>query len=93
MAMIGGAQIGSGTYATNAAAPKEIGFLQRIEGLRSGLDELHDRLKTFSGRLTGGPDAKDAPVPQPLGLAGELTAAEHRLRECMVLVGSLNETF
>jgi len=38
-------------YAQAQNVPKELGFLDRIVGLRGGLDELHERLCAFGGRV------------------------------------------
>jgi hypothetical protein len=84
--------------AQSANKPKELGFLDRIAGIRGGLDELHERLCAFGGRVTGGnPD-----VPRPgsggggpaqTGLHGELASAEERLRQCMQVLGAINQAF
>jgi len=83
-------------YAQAQNVPKELGFLDRIVGLRGGLDELHERLCAFGGRVGVGnpavPTAGAAPE-RPPGLHGELAVAEERLRSCMQVLGALNEAF
>ena len=89
--------------AFSGTAPNEIGFLTRVGGLRVGLDELHSRLGSFVARVAGDPQigqTREAPAPQgldelhsPQGLNGELSTAEVRLRECMALLGKLNDAF
>lgn len=77
-----------------ATVPKEIGFLTRAEGLRSGLDELHSRLEAFAARVAGTPNDPNRPTaPGPQGLHGELSTAEDRLRSCLQLLGKLNDAF
>jgi hypothetical protein len=76
-------------------APKEIGFLTRAEGLCTGLDELHGRLHGLTGRIAGsGVEAGNSPsAPCASGLHAALSMAEDRLRECLKLLGKLNDAF
>jgi hypothetical protein len=78
-----------------ASAPKEIGFLTRAEGLCAGLDELHARLEALTGRIAGsGVEAGGSPsAPCTSGLHAALSMAEDRLRECLKLLGKLNNAF
>lgn len=48
----------------STAAPKGIGFLQRVEGVRNGLEELHSRLTAFHGQVTGSGEALNDQVPR-----------------------------
>lgn len=43
----------SGAQAAQANMPKELGVLQRVDGVRSGLQELRGRLERFHERLEG----------------------------------------
>ena len=38
----------------NSTAPKELGIIQRVEGLAGGLEDLQSRLENFIGRCGGG---------------------------------------
>jgi len=73
--------------------PRELGFIQRMEGLTHGLGELQERLETFTGRLAGGLKGDTCAAPAPAGLDAILQCQETRLRECMALVAKLNEAF
>jgi hypothetical protein len=80
-------------YAGNA--PKELGLMQRVEGLRCGLQELRERLEGFGGRIAGhdtqkSPSNGGAPIG---GMPANLSVAEENLRECMALLSQLNEAF
>lgn len=80
------------TYAQNA--PKELGLMQRVEGLRCGLQELRERLEGFGGRIAGHDTAKSPTGSAPIGgLPGNLLVAEENLRECMALLSQLSEAF
>lgn len=75
-------------------APKEIGVLQRVDGLLVGLSELKGRLQAFDARLAGnGLDASSASQTLPVGLLSTLSDAEGTLRDCLAMVGSLNDRF
>jgi hypothetical protein len=73
--------------------PKELGVLQRTEGLASGLEDLQSRIENFIGRVAGGVPDKSDSAPTPAGIVGHLLLAETRLRECLVLVQKLNDAF
>lgn len=80
--------------ALNSTAPKELGYMDRLKGLSSGLDELRGRLAAFAGRMSGDGDAKDsAAAPMPPGMHPPLSSAEQNLRECLAIVGRLNDLF
>jgi hypothetical protein len=84
--------------AQSANNSKELGFLDRIAGIRGGLDELHERLCAFGGRVTGGnPDvprpSNGGGGPAQTGLHGELASAEERLRQCIQVLGAINQAF
>lgn len=78
-----------------AGAPREIGYLQRVEGLSNGLAEMQDRLSEFLNRVNGPPMATPANAvpPREPGLSATLTEAESRLRSCMATLGQLNDAF
>lgn len=85
-------QVGHG--AANALAPKELGIIQRVDGINSGLKELRQRLEIFSDRLdaTGRPGT-DQTESCAIGLNGTLTDAEGELRTCLHLVNTLHDRF
>lgn len=75
--------------------PKELGILQRVEGLSSGLHELLDRLDGMSSRLqgVGSADANAKQPPPTSGIYGALNAAEDRLRAALAMASELNDRF
>lgn len=87
------------TAMTNAAygaatAPKEIGLLQRVEGVRGGLAEILERAANLECRISGtGPVPAGNPAPIPNGLASSLADAENSIRAIMQALGRLNEAF
>lgn len=80
-------------YPPGASAPKEIGILQRVDGVRSGLEELAGRLEGFVGRLGGGISGNVAATPSPPGLVTSLSDAEGHLRRCFEIIGQLDNAF
>jgi hypothetical protein len=85
-----------GNYTAQGAVTqvKEIGLLTRIDGLHSGLGELRARLENFNARVLGHPTgASNAEQPRPGNVAGVLSEAEGQLRECLSLIGQINDTF
>ena len=95
--------IGAGQQAANYAAamqaqniqsPREIGYLDRINGLNIGLRELNGRIAEFHGRIIPPRPEKSASLPPyPTGLPGTLAEAEDTLRACMTLIGEINAAF
>lgn len=77
------------------AAPKELGILQRADGLRTGLQSLRSRLESFSDRLDGnGTDkAANGLAPVASSLNGTFSDLESELRQCLQLVDSINDRF
>lgn len=80
---------------TVAQAPKEIGYIDRVAGLSAGLTELEERLKALMARVTGegGADGNKPAQAPLLGLPSHLAYSEGRLRECLAVVGRLNDIF
>lgn len=99
--MLGGLQQGqaqlTGYGSTGQAglnAPKEIGLLQRVEGVRGGLAEILERAANLECRISGtGPVPAGNPAPIPNGLASSLADAENSIRAIMQALGRLNEAF
>jgi hypothetical protein len=77
--------------AQNATAPRDLGIIERVQGLNSGLSELYVRLSSLIERVdgSGSAGAKSSPLPAA-GLSNVLTDAEGSLRGCMELLGQLN---
>lgn len=73
--------------------PKELGLIQRVEGLRSGLDEIHSRLKGLGDRLSGMGGNANTSDPTPCGLPGNLSCAETRIREILTLIDMFDRSF
>jgi hypothetical protein len=87
---IGSAGIG----ATNAIAPKELGILQRVDGMRSGLQELRSRLERFFDRIDANAgNAQKGENSVAASLTGTLSDAENELRICLHMADSLHERF
>lgn len=82
-----------GFMQNTAAQPKEAGFIQRIEGIRSGMDEIYSRLRTFSDRISGSGNAENNPKPIPAGIPGNLSECEERIRQLLTMVGTLEQSF
>jgi hypothetical protein len=71
--------------------PREIGIIDRVQGLNGGISDLYGRLSSLIERVegSGSAGAKANPLPAP-GLSNVLSDAEANLRGCMELVGQLN---
>lgn len=77
-----------------STAPKEIGFLQRIEGVNTGLMEVCSRLESLEGRILCQPSpAHDRAQSQASGLPACLSEIENRVRETLVMIGRLESSF
>lgn len=78
-------------YGALANAPKEIGLLMRVEGVRSGLQEISARLDTFAAKLNGIPTSEASPQPAPCGLPANLSEMEAHVRSIMATLGQLHD--
>lgn len=92
-----GAVLG-GLHQVNAASslnqPKELGVLQRVDGMRSGLQELRARLERFFDRIDGNAGQKAATdTDVSASLTGALSDAESELRICLQLADTLHDRF
>lgn len=76
-------------------APKELGVLQRVEGLRGGLSELQGRLEAFHSRIGGTPPATmpGGGSAAPSSLGAQLSVIEEHLRVCMRMLEEINGVF
>lgn len=73
---------------------KEIGFLQRAEGLCAGLDDLQNRLALLTAKVNGTPYGEDGTSKaHPSGLDASLSDAEQTLRQCLEAVSRLTNQF
>lgn len=74
--------------------PKELGILQRVDGMRGGLQDLRKHLENLFDRMDGnaGEKAANANIVAA-SLSGTLSDAENELRICLGLVGTLNDRF
>lgn len=78
----------------NSNMPKELGVLQRVDGMRSGLQELRARMERFFDRLDGNAGQNAAnQAPVSASLSGTLTDAESELRTCLHLADTLHDRF
>lgn len=91
----GAAGIGNLGAAQNALTqPKELGALQRVDGLRTGLQELRGRLERFFDRIDGNSGEKAAnQAPVAASLSGTLSDAETELRTCLHMIDTLHDRF
>lgn len=83
-------------YPTSAKAQavKEIGIIDRANGLSSGLSDLREKLENFGARCGLHSPPKNAdPSPIPNGIPTVLSAAENNLRECHHLLSRFNDAF
>lgn len=74
-------------------APKEIGFLQRAEGVRSGLDEIEQRLQSFCARVSGGPQEGQKSSPAGSGLGSVLSDSEDSIRRLLNILSTMEQAF
>lgn len=80
--------------ANNLTQPKELGVLQRVDGMRSGLQELRARLERFFDRIDGNAGEKaNGIAPVSVSLGGTLSDAELELRTCLHLADTLHDRF
>ncbi len=87
-------QGGQAAVGTMAGAPRELGVLERIDGISAGISDLHEKLRHFGGRLAGNPASNEsAGSPIAPGIAGTLSMAEGRLRDCHQIVDALHKAF
>ena len=74
--------------------PKELGALQRIDGLRSGLQAMRSRLESFMDRLDGNAGEKaNGLSPVSATLSGTIGDAEGELRICLSMIDTINDRF
>jgi hypothetical protein len=74
--------------------PREIGILQRVDGLRSGLEGLRCQLADFIDRVSGSPSGgSNAQSTAPVGIVNGLAEAEEHFRACLLFVAQLNDKF
>lgn len=88
--------LGQQGVANAQTQPKELGALQRVDGLRNGLKMLRSRLESFSDRLDGnGSEAAEKDIaPVSASLSGTLSEAEAELRICLqMLLYNLHDRF
>ena len=83
---------------STAAAPKEIGMLQRATGVYGGLEEIRERLSNFAVRLEGGPSAPPPPPgpavrEMPCGLLMTIAASEDSIRQILGRLSELEGAF
>lgn len=92
MAMEAGFAVGAAGPGISQA-PRKIGLLQRVEGVRGGLDEIYGRLMVLGERVTGSSSAS-TPVPpsNPVGLPANVEHAEDRVRAILQLIGAFEQT-
>ncbi|HMF68658.1 MAG TPA: hypothetical protein VK602_13750 [Phyllobacterium sp.] len=74
--------------------PKELGVIQRVEGLRIGLNELNSKLDAFHDRLHGSASVgENEPRPDVVGIYDNLSEAESLLRHCIGRISDLDNKF
>lgn len=79
---------------TSAAAPKEIGVIQRLEGIRSGVNEIEYQLRAFIAALHGNSPTPEATAGvHPPGITGTLSGTEASIRETMGMLKQLADAF
>jgi hypothetical protein len=73
--------------------PRELGIIDRVQGLNGGISELYGRLSSLIERVDGsdtGGVVMPASTKLAPGLTNVLSEAEANLRGCMELLGQLN---
>lgn len=80
---------------STAPAPKEIGILQRIEGVNGGVSEIRMRLESFGARLRGEPEMSPnaQATTRAAGLTSAITDTENEIRACIGLLTQLSDAF
>lgn len=74
--------------------PKDLGYLQRIDGLRSGLDSVEYRLRLLAERIGGvSSDPKNQAKETPVGIPANLGMAEQHLRQIFQLLDMYEAAF
>ncbi len=74
--------------------PREIGYIERIQGLETGISELLLRLSSFSQRIDPRPEqASGNDCPAPSGMSYSLTRSEETLRSCLRAIEELSSRF
>lgn len=78
-----------------ATPAREIGYLDRVQGLSSGVDKLADMMSEFSCRINGVPaDVSGDGSPLTInGLGSSLSDAESALRRCFEIMKHINDAF
>lgn len=76
-----------------AATPKELGYIQRIEGINDGLAAIEGRLIDFAARIQGNDGHPIPGNPAGASLSDSLAAAEQRVRNILQTINGLNESF
>lgn len=85
---------GPGQQENTVGAPKEIGILDRVNGLSGGLYHLRLRLEGFGEKIHNKPQKGEEPaVSPPLGIRDVLQNAEVELRSCLNLIDDLHSQF
>jgi hypothetical protein len=87
---------GLGAAIGNQMKPRELGYIDRTQGLCVGLSTLADQLAAFAGRINGiglaGNSAKQE-APTPTGFAASLSDAEVQLRRCFEIMKNISDDF
>lgn len=81
-------------YPVSTASPKEIGVMQRLDGVRSGVSEIEVQLRAFISALQGtpAPQNPNMPVSQP-GITGVISDTEASIRETLSMLRQLADSF
>lgn len=77
----------------NASVPKEIGLLQRAEGIASGLASIENGLNDLMNRLLQGsvpPETNTKVAGFPCGMPAVFEKAEEHIRSCHQQLSKIN---
>lgn len=73
--------------------PKELGYIQRVEGIHAGLSALIEKMDSFTAKIGGYPPGCNASEKQESGLSGLLSVCEGLVREMHAKLDKLDSSF
>src|SRR5690242_12652981 len=80
-----------GNMGSQIGGPKELGVIQRADGIRDGIEAAVSRLEALEARMAGVPGgAGDKTQEMPAGLFGALDASEGAIRRLHAVVDRIN---
>lgn len=79
---------------TAAEYPRPLGYMERLAGVRNGVDELRSRIESFAGRIACANVAgNNGQAPQRADMEGMLDETETSLRRAFEVLEALHKVF